>query len=226
MKSLKGINTLGFIIIAILTFFPLVTINVWGEPATTMNIIDFAFGPSDVSDWETYLSTVVKPTNLIVIAIPIIGFIFSASSDIENGFNKTMIVCIIAALVEKRFIDNIVDSIDTIPFAAAFSTTNEIWFDILNIVNEGVLIISVILLAYSAFNVFQHSLKRANTPLVKNTACKYCGAINENSAGFCIKCGKKLEPDTPINHFKTCPSCGEENKGDTAFCIKCGSKLD
>lgn len=226
MKSLKTINTLGFLAIIILAFCPLITVNVWDEPATTLNVIDLSFGLSDVSDWETYLSSVVKYTNLIIVIIPAVGFLFSLSSDTPNGFYKAMIVCIICALIEKYMLEKIIDSFENIAYSFAFSTTEEICYDAMTLINEGVLVLSSVLLAFSLFKLFKSSMKRANTPLIKNISCKNCGAINESGSEFCVKCGKRLDHDMAITHFKTCSYCGQENKEDAAFCIGCGKKID
>lgn len=226
MKALKTANTLGFLAIIILAFCPLITINVWDEPATTLNVIDLAFGPSDISDWRDYLSSMIKYTNLIIVILPAIGFLFSLSSESANGFYKAMIVCIVATLIEKHMLEKIVDSIETATFSFAFSTTEEIWYDAMTFINEGVLVISAVLLGYSLLKLFSVNMKKTNTPLIKKITCKNCGAINDNGAGFCIKCGKKLEQDIAVSHFKTCSSCGMENKEDAAFCIGCGNKFD
>ncbi|MDE6660367.1 MAG: zinc-ribbon domain-containing protein [Anaeroplasmataceae bacterium] len=49
--------------------------------------------------------------------------------------------------------------------------------------------------------------------------CKFCNAINEEDAVYCIYCGKPLEGKS------VCPACGVENELDARFCKECGSKL-
>ena len=46
-----------------------------------------------------------------------------------------------------------------------------------------------------------------------------CGSVNDESALFCPKCGKKKPEE--MKWF--CPKCGTENHGN--FCIKCGTKI-
>ena len=45
-----------------------------------------------------------------------------------------------------------------------------------------------------------------------------CGTKLPDEAGFCPKCGTKIE-------VPCCPSCGKEVEFDTDFCIYCGQLL-
>ena len=49
-------------------------------------------------------------------------------------------------------------------------------------------------------------------------SCTNCGTELPENAGFCPKCGTKLE--TPC-----CPACGKEIDLGAAFCIHCGQPL-
>ena len=48
--------------------------------------------------------------------------------------------------------------------------------------------------------------------------CVNCGTPLPDGAGFCPKCGAKVE----IPH---CPSCGKEVDFETEYCIYCGARL-
>lgn len=48
--------------------------------------------------------------------------------------------------------------------------------------------------------------------------CVNCGTPLPDEAGFCLKCGAKVE----IPH---CPSCGKEVDFETEYCIYCGARL-
>lgn len=49
--------------------------------------------------------------------------------------------------------------------------------------------------------------------------CKFCNALNDEDAVYCINCGKKLDGKL------VCPSCGMENDEDAQFCKECGKTL-
>lgn len=49
--------------------------------------------------------------------------------------------------------------------------------------------------------------------------CKQCGADNDESAKFCVKCGNELLKEN------SCSKCGKTLKRDAEFCVECGTKI-
>lgn len=58
--------------------------------------------------------------------------------------------------------------------------------------------------------------------------CKQCGSELREGASFCVKCGKKIEPETvsqavaPQNE-NVCTNCGTPLEAGARFCISCGT---
>jgi len=50
--------------------------------------------------------------------------------------------------------------------------------------------------------------------------CNACGEINDDSAAFCLKCGKQLQDFTQL-----CPNCKSPIAPEDIFCKKCGKEL-
>lgn len=50
--------------------------------------------------------------------------------------------------------------------------------------------------------------------------CKNCGAVLNDSAEFCIKCGLR-----PLNGNAYCQACGAETTPKQELCVKCGRRL-
>jgi len=55
--------------------------------------------------------------------------------------------------------------------------------------------------------------------------CSQCGQLNPTGAGFCFKCGTRIEVARPAALVK-CSQCGVENPAEAIFCAQCGAKVE
>jgi tRNA A-37 threonylcarbamoyl transferase component Bud32 len=56
--------------------------------------------------------------------------------------------------------------------------------------------------------------------------CPKCGALNRDTARFCVKCSGPLAPTSPpVTPGRSCAACGTLNASQARFCKSCGQPL-
>ena len=67
-----------------------------------------------------------------------------------------------------------------------------------------------------------------NAPVDNNKTCGSCGAVVDDDAEFCSKCGEKFVEELAAaeSSTETCASCGAVvDEDDAVFCPSCGEKI-
>lgn len=65
------------------------------------------------------------------------------------------------------------------------------------------------------------SIEESPQTRISDKLCPKCRKINNQSAGFCIRCGSPLTQNLKIY----CPICKKENLAEAKYCQECGNKF-
>lgn len=218
----KTVLKIFALIMEICFFLPLCTVSCSGQKLP-INGLDATFGTKAMG--ETIEGNILCIL-LMLIPIAILAVLF-----MKNLYEKTYAYLITGAVPLVQLIILFVFKSRIIEQAEEYSATvkfNNGFY--MNIISSILVIIVSAVMYYMIYKMdlpvvsasYGQNIQTSNQMSKKK--CTSCGAMVNEDAKFCSKCGYTFEKKEENSQKVFCSECGAELNPDMQFCTECGSK--